>query len=220
MRNLKAVIFDLDGLLVDSEPVWFKVRTEMFGRYGMTWTHDDQKALMGRNTQSWIDYVHDKLGGKLSKREVETQTVEAMAGSYRKHEVRIMPGAEIALEQSSKQFIVGLASGSPYVLIEAALKANGWAKYFSRILSSDDVPQGKPSPDVYVEIMKRMGVQPYESVVVEDSGSGILAGKAAGALVIAIPNERLMPAKEALDSANIVIRSLEAFSEAIGKLRA
>lgn len=218
MKSIKAVVFDLDGLLVDSEPFWFKVRMEMFGRLGMTWTDDDQKALMGRNTQSWIDYVDNKLAGQLSKEEITNQTLEGMIRGYASREIRIMPGAGKALEECSEQFFLGLASGSPQVLIDAALKANGWAKYFSRILSSDDVPQGKPSPDVYIEVMKRMGVHPSATVVVEDSGSGILAGKAAGAVVIAVPNKQLMPPRETLDAADLVITSLESFQTAVRRL--
>src|SRR3990172_9618229 len=86
---IKAVIFDLDGLLVDSEPVWFKVRTEMFGRFGLVWTDDDQKALMGRNTRSWIDYVEDKLDGKLSREEIVRETLEGMVRGYRSEERRV-----------------------------------------------------------------------------------------------------------------------------------
>lgn len=217
-RNIRAVIFDLDGLLVDSEPVWFKVRTEMFRRFGMLWTDGDQKALMGRNTQSWIDYVYDKLAGRLSKEEITRETLEGMIKSYQDRSLRVMPGADQALDYCSGRFTLGLASGSPQVLIDAALQANGWGTYFSQVLTSDEVSQGKPSPDVYVEVMKRMGVHPSESVVVEDSGSGILAGKAAGAAVIAVPNEHLMPPKETLEAADIVIGSLGLFRSAIERL--
>jgi len=218
MKVVKAVVFDLDGLLVDSEPVWFKVRAKMFQRFGMVWTDDDQKALMGRNTKSWIDYVESKLDGKLSREEVVNETLAGMVRNYETHKVRVMPGAGHALDYCIERFTLGLASGSPQVLIDAALRANGWAKYFSRILSSDDVPHGKPSPDVYLEVMRRMEVSPAESVVVEDSGSGILAGKAAGAAVIAVPNEQLMPPKETLEAADVVIGSLESLPTALMKI--
>jgi len=218
MKVVKAVVFDLDGLLVDSEPVWFKVRAKMFQRFGMVWTDDDQKALMGRNTKSWIDYVESKLEGKLSRVEVVNETLEGMVRNYETHKVRVMPGAGHALDYCTERFTLGLASGSPQVLIDAALSANRWADYFSRILSSDEVPLGKPSPDVYLEVMKRMEVSPAESVVVEDSGSGILAGKAAGAAVIAVPNEQLMPPKETLEAADVVIGSLESLPTALMKI--
>ncbi|HLA69560.1 MAG TPA: HAD family phosphatase [Bacteroidota bacterium] len=215
---VKAVIFDLDGLLVDSEPVWFKVRTGMFRRFGLVWTDDDQKALMGRNTRSWIDYVEVKLDGKLSREEIVRETLEGMVRGYRTHEVRIMPGAQDALDYSSERYAIGLASGSPLILIEAALKSNDWTDRFAEVLSSDDVPHGKPAPDVYLEVMKRLGVSPAESVVVEDSGSGILAGKAAGASVVAVPNVNLMPPKDILNAADIVIGSLAALPAAMENL--
>lgn len=212
---LKAVIFDLDGLLVDSEPVWFDVRIEMFGRFGLRWTDTDQKALMGRSTLAWIDYVDQKLEGRLTRAEIEQQTLDSMVHSYRIGKVRVMPGAKEALNLSKSKAILGLASGSPRVLINAAMEANGWRNHFKEILTSDEVGHGKPAPDVYQEIMKRLHVAPGECVVVEDSASGILAGKAAGAFVIAVPNKELMPPTEALQKADAVIESLVSIEEGI-----
>lgn len=205
---IRAVIFDLDGLLVDSEPVWFRVRTEMFGRYGLTWTDDDQKALMGRSTQSWIDYVFDRLGGRLTPEEVRAQTLSAMVREYRTGGVRLMPGANEALSYCVDRFLVGLASGSPPELIGAALEAFGWQSRFRDVLSSDHVAHGKPAPDAYLEVMRRLGVSGPESVVVEDSGSGIQAGRAAKACVAAVPNPLLMPPANALVMADGILPSL------------
>lgn len=215
---IKAVIFDLDGLLVDSEPVWFRVRAEMFKRFSKTWTNDDQKSLMGRNTVAWIDYVEKKLEGRLSRDEIVRETLDGMVRSYQSGEVRVMPGAQIALDYCGKKKLLGLASGSPRILIDAALESNGWKKLFREILSSDEVAKGKPAPDVYLEVMTRLNVKPMESVVVEDSGSGILAGKAAGAKVIAVPNEHLMPAPGALAKADVVIDSLNEVERVLGSL--
>lgn len=215
--KIKAVVFDLDGLLVDSEPMWYKVRTEMFRRFGKIWTDEDQKALMGRNTKSWIDYVNEKLEGKLSREEIVRETLEGMIRGYETHEVRIMPGAQDALDCCSENLVMGLASGSPQVLIDAALKSNSWDGRFSQVVSSDEVAHGKPAPDVYLEAMRRLGVDPRESVVVEDSGSGILAGKTAGAIVVAVPNPQLMPPQEALTAADIVLDSLTSFRSVFQK---
>ncbi|HEY4612647.1 MAG TPA: HAD family phosphatase [Bacteroidota bacterium] len=215
---IKAVIFDLDGLLVDSEPVWFQVRTEMFRRFGLRWTDEDQKALMGRSTEAWIVYVGEKLSGRLTREEIVKETLDGMVGYYRAGTVRVMPGAQAALEYCAARYTVGLASGSPHVLIDAALEVNRWRGFFSKVLSSDEVAHGKPAPDAYREIMKRLNVASYESVVVEDSGSGILAGKAAGTSVVAIPNEHLMPSLDALKAADIVIDSLESIANALQEL--
>lgn len=217
-QTIDAVLFDLDGLLVDSEPVWFRVRTEIFERVGMKWTEADQKELMGKSTGAWIEYLGKKLEGKLTRDEVVGQTLDGMVGAYRNGGVRVMPGAQEAVRYCKGQFEMALASGSPRILIEAALEVNGWQKTFRVVLSSDEVPRGKPAPDVYLEAAKRLGVDPKRCVVVEDSGSGILAGKAAGAAVIAVPNQELMPPKEALDKADVRLDSLEEFEGALKQL--
>ena len=211
---IKAVVFDLDGLLVDSEPVWFRVRTEMFGRFGLTWTDENQKSLMGRSTIAWIDYVDKKLAGRLPREAITQETLDGMIRQYKTGQVRVMPGGRDALEYCSGKFKLGMASGSPRVLIDAALESNNWGGFFQEVLSSDEVAKGKPSPDVYLEVMKRLNVAPHESAVVEDSGSGILAGKASGAKVVAVPNEHLMPPSETLETADIVIDSLASIAEA------
>lgn len=203
-----AVVFDLDGLLVDSEPVWFRVREEMFARYGLVWTYEDQMGLMGRNTQWWVDAVTEKLGGRLDAGTVKSVTLEGMVRNYREGLVPVMPGAQEALEYCAARWPLGLASGSPQLLIDAALEANGWRRYFRETLSTDDVPRGKPAPDAYLQVLGRLSIAPADAVIAEDSGSGILAGKAAGARVAAVPNPALMPAPEALKSAHIVLGSL------------
>lgn len=215
---IRAVIFDLDGLLVDSEPVWFRVRTQMFGRYGLTWTDDDQKALMGRSTQAWIDYVHERLGGRLTPEAVKAETLAAMAHEYRSGGVRLMPGANEVLSHCFDRFLVGLASGSPPELIAAALQAFGWQSRFREVLSSDHVAHGKPAPDAYLEVMRRLGVSGAETLVVEDSGSGIQAGKAANARVAAVPNPLLMPPASALAAADAILPSLHELPVILRKL--
>ena len=215
MRIIQAVVFDLDGLLVDSEPVWFQVRTEMFGRCNLSWTDDDQKALMGRSTAAWIEYVAEKLQGKLTREEIFDETIRGMVTQYRSGNVRVMPGADEAIRYCAVNFTLGLASGSPRVLIDAALRSNGWEHFFPEVVSSDEVPRGKPAPDVYDKAFTQLGVDPRATVVVEDSESGILAGKASQASVIAVPNERLMPSPAGLRAADIVIPSLRSISDAV-----
>ncbi len=218
MKRIQSVVFDLDGLLVDSEPVWFRVREEMFGRYGLTWTDDDQKALMGKSTAAWIEYVDGRLQGKLRRDEILDETIKGMVSQYRSGNVRVMSGAHEALRFCAKFYQLGLASGSPRILIDAALDANGWRHYFAQIISSDEVSRGKPAPDVYAEVMRRLGADPAGTVVLEDSESGILAGKAAGTAVIAVPNEHLMPSPEVLRTADVVIPSLTMIDAAMKKI--
>jgi len=181
-RRIDAVIFDLDGLLVDSEPVWLRVRKEIFSRYDLPWGEEDQNALMGKNTQAWIDDGVRRLGGRLGPDEYKRAVLDGMVSAYRTGSVELMPGAREAVDFCAGRVPVGLASGSPPVLIDAALESNGWKAVFRETLSSDSVPRGKPAPDSYLEVLRRLRIQPDKAVVVEDSGSGILAGKAAGAL--------------------------------------
>lgn len=215
---INAVVFDLDGLLVDSEPMWFRARREIFQRFGLVWTAEDQKQQMGVSTAMWAGYLAQKLQGKLSREEIVTESLGKMAFYYRNGEVRIMPGAREALAYCAGKYKLGLASGSPKLLIDAALRGANWRHFFSEVVSSDAVNRGKPAPDVYLEAMKRMGVAAAETAVVEDSGGGILAGKAAGAQVIAVPNPEMMPAPEALRQADVVIDSLVAFRRAVAAL--
>jgi len=218
VKTLQAVVFDLDGLLVDSEPAWYRVRTEMVGRFGLTWTDDDQKALMGKSTAAWIEYVHGKLQGRLSREEVFDQTISGMVSHYRAGNVRVMPGAVEALRYCLRSSKLGLASGSPKVLIDEALRSNGWERTFTQVISSDTVARGKPSPDVYLKVMRLLGVELSATLIVEDSESGILAGKTAGAAVVAVPREKLMPSRDALQTADVVIPSLLNLEDAINKI--
>lgn len=215
---IQAVVFDLDGLLVDSEPMWFRARREIFQRFGLVWTEEDQTKQMGVSTAMWADYLAQKLQGKLSREEIVNESLRKMASYYQTGEVRIMPGAHEALAYSANLYKLGLASGSPKLLINAALSGANWRHFFSEVISSDEVNHGKPAPDVYLAAMKKMGIAAAETAVVEDSGGGILAGKAAGAKVIAVPNPAMMPAPEALRQAEVVIDSLVAFRRAVEAL--
>jgi HAD superfamily hydrolase (TIGR01509 family) len=215
---LTAVIFDLDGLLMDTEPVWHQARIDLFKRFGLTWTKEDQERCMGVSTSAWVNAMVEKLGGRLSPSAVLEEILSRMAESYAKGDVQILPGARLALEFTSTRFRLGLASGSPRRLIDAALAGAKWTVYFQEVLSSDDVRSGKPKPDVYVEIMRRIRVRADETVVVEDSGNGILAGLAAGAKVVAVPNRFMRPSADILDKATAVIGSLEHLSEALARL--
>jgi len=212
---IKAVIFDLDGLLVDSEPVWYRARNDLFQRFGMAWTNDDQKRLMGVSTAAWTDYLEQKLQDRMSREEIVSESLGTMISRYQAGEVPLMPGARETLEFCSGKFALALASGSPKLLIDAALRGARWRHFFSEVVSSDEVARGKPAPDVYLETMTRLGVAAAETVIVEDSGGGIVAGKAAGARVVAIPNPQMMPAPEALRQADVVIESLFSLSRVV-----
>jgi HAD superfamily hydrolase (TIGR01509 family) len=215
---IKAIIFDLDGLLINSEPLWLKAKIDFMKELNNVWTNEDQENSMGVSTQTWVDYIHRKINGVVSKEHVLKGIVERMKNYYNNGEIELMPGANEALNFASENFKVGLASGSYKELLCGAVKSNKWEKVFDEILSSDDMERGKPNPDIYIEIMKRMDVSPQESVVLEDSRDGIKAGVAAGAKVIAVPSKEVPVPQEVLDSAYAITDTLFAFPKIIKEL--
>jgi HAD superfamily hydrolase (TIGR01509 family) len=205
---IEAVIFDMDGLLVDSEPAWFRARVDLLQQHGATWTDPDQLSMAGVHTNVWVEAVHDKLNGELSPEQVLDEIVTRMATYYEQGEVPILPGATEAIVACTERYRVGLASGSPQRLIEACLRGAGWNEYFECLITGDELEHGKPAPDVYLELARRMDLDLETTVVVEDSGAGIKSGKAAGAKVVAVPNQHTNPGPEVVALADACIPTL------------
>lgn len=214
---IEAVIFDMDGLLVDSEPVWYRARVDLLTEHGKTWSEADQRSCAGVHTDVWVGALFDKLDAQLSREDVLEDIITRMAGYYRRAEVPVLEGASDALQACAERYRVGLASGSPQRLIEACLMGAGWSGYFEESISSDELEHGKPAPDVYLELMRRMSLEPRMTAVVEDSGAGIRSGKAAGAYVIAVPNPSTDPGPETLGLADVRIHSLRELVGALEK---
>ena len=206
---VEAVIFDMDGLLVDSEPLWQRARIEAFGAERLRWTPEDQERIMGRSTQSWAAYLAERLEHAFTPQEIIARVVGQMVSYYRQA-VPLMPGAETVLQRLAPDFVLGVASGSPRALLEAILERTGWGPLFRVVVSSDDVAQGKPAPDTYLLAIERLGIFAGRVAVVEDSANGILAGVAAGAHVIAVPAPYHRPSEEVLARADRVLPSLDA----------
>lgn len=215
---IKAVIFDMDGLLIDSEPVWFRAKEDLLKEINYKWTWEDQKNSMGVSTETWVNYVYNFADQKFTKEEVLHGITDRMKTYYKNGEIDLMPGANEALQFAKNNFKVGLASGSYKDLLYGAVKSNNWESIFEEILSSDDMERGKPQPDIYLEVMKRLGVLPEECIVLEDSRDGIKAGVAAGAKVITVPSKDVPVPPEVLDSAYAVIDSLNDFSQIVNEL--
>lgn len=208
---IEAVIFDMDGLLVDSEPVWDQARRSMADRAGKTWTEDDHKAVMGVSTREWADYMIDRLELSLSPQAVVDEVIERMVEMYRTG-IPWFPGALDAVDLAARHFRTALASGSHPTLVEAVTADAAIQGKFEVIVSADEVGAGKPAPDVYLAAAERLGVEPASCVCLEDSGNGILAGVRAGMQVIAVPDSRFPPAQDALARAHLVIPSLAELS--------
>jgi HAD superfamily hydrolase (TIGR01509 family) len=213
---IKAIIFDFDGLLIDSEPVWFKARKAILNEFYLDWTWNDQKNTLGVSTKDWVCYMSGKLGDKIAPEEILNRVITKMKEFYTKGEAKSKPGADEALEFcKNRKFIMGLASGSYKDLLLSAVRSKRWEEYFNEILSSDDLKNGKPAPDIYIEILRRLRLKPEESIILEDSRDGIKAGIAAGTNVIAVPSPEIQIPEEVLKSANRVIPSLIDLPETI-----
>jgi HAD superfamily hydrolase (TIGR01509 family) len=202
-----AVVFDMDGVLVDSEPVWEEVRRAVVAEHGGRWAADAQQRLMGMNTAEWTRYLSDDLGVGLSPDAVGELVIRRMADRYAAH-LPLLPGAVAAVDRAARRWPVGLASSSPRVLIDTVLAAAGIGDRFAVTVSSDEVARGKPDPDIYRTATARLGVPPGRCVAVEDSSNGLRAATAAGLRVIAVPRPEHPPAPDALAGAAIVLRSL------------
>jgi HAD superfamily hydrolase (TIGR01509 family) len=204
---IEAVVFDLDGVLIDSEPVWEEVRRGLVAERGGHWAPDAQRRLMGMSTPEWATYLSQDLGVGLPPDEVAATVIDRMAVRYREH-LPLMPGAVEAVQRLAARWPLGLASSAPAVLIDTVLEAAGLRPYFQVTMSTEQVPHGKPAPDIYLAVTSRLGVEPARCAAVEDSSNGLRSAAAAGMRVIAIPHPRYPPDPDALAAASLVLPTL------------
>jgi HAD superfamily hydrolase (TIGR01509 family) len=205
---IEAVVFDLDGVLLDSEQVWDSAREQLARERGGRWHENAQRDMMGMSSLEWSRYMHETIGLPEPPDEINAEVVARMAQLYRKH-LPVLPGAREAVERLAARWPLGLASSSNRELIDLALEELGVADLFRATVSSEEVERGKPAPDVYLEAARRLDVDPQLAAAVEDSENGIRAAKAAAMEVIAIPNAQFPPGDEALAQADVVLGSLD-----------
>jgi HAD superfamily hydrolase (TIGR01509 family) len=205
--SIDAVVFDLDGVLLQSEEVWDAVRQTYVLERGGRYDRDIQRAMMGMNSIEWSRYLHDVAGVPDEPALINDEVVRRMLDSYRTH-LPLIDGATDAVRRLAATYPLGVASSSNRAVIDAALDIAGLAPFFRTTVSSEEVPRGKPAPDVYQEAARRLGVDPARCAAIEDSHGGIRSAKAAGMLVIVIPNQRYPPDNDALAQADVEIRSL------------
>jgi len=208
------VIFDMDGVLIDSEHVWDDVREQLAHERGGRWHPGAQRAMMGMSSTEWSRYMHDRIGLAESPREINRIVVERMVERYAGGPPWI-PGAVEAVRRLAGDFVLGLASSSNRELIDGVLAAGSIADLFAGTVSSEEVGAGKPAPDVYLEAARRIGVEPSACTAVEDSHNGIHAAKAAGMRCIAIPNPRFPPGADALAEADVVLDTLAGLTASV-----
>ena len=206
MTTTAAVVFDLDGLLIDSEQVWDAVREELARERGGRYDETAQRDMMGMSSPEWSRYMHERVGLAESPEEINRIVVERMVERYAEGPPWV-GGALDAVRRIAAAFTLGLASSSNRELIDLVLAAGGIAGLFAATCSSEEVAAGKPAPDVYLEVARRLGVDAAECTAVEDSHSGIRSAKAAGMRCVAVPNAHFPPG-DAVAEADLVLGSL------------
>jgi HAD superfamily hydrolase (TIGR01509 family) len=206
--KIRAVIFDLDGVLVDSEQVWDAARRQLTEHSGGRWSESATQDMMGMSSTEWSRYMYEELGVKMPPEEISAAVVKRMEGLYREH-LPLIPGACEAVERVAARWPLGLASSANRPVIEVVLELSGLGYFFETTVSTEEVARGKPAPDVYLEAARRLRVDPALCAAVEDSSSGILSAHAAGMRVVAIPNRTFPPSEAALKAADAAIPSVQ-----------
>lgn len=212
--TIDAVIFDMDGVLVDSEPTWGEVRRRFALDHGGRWPDGATEALQGMATPEWARYMHDELGVDLPADEVASQVIDLMADTYGEGPP-LLDGAVDAVARLAERWPLGLASSSPTRLITHVLDAAGLAGSFRVTLSTEEVGPGKPAPDVYLRVAERLGMAPQRCAAVEDSTNGLRSALAAGMRVIAVPTASFPPDPDVLARAAAVLPDLDALTPAV-----
>lgn len=204
---IAAVIFDLDGVLVDSEQLWDDARRELVRERGETWRPGATRAMMGMSSLEWSRYMHDELRVDMAPEEISTGVVERLERLYRER-LPLYPGAVETVAAVAERHRLGLASSANRQIIDLVLELAGLRRFFEATVSSEEVPRGKPAPDVYLEAARRLRVSPERCAAVEDSANGIRSAAAAEMKVVAIPNREFPPDDEALGLTAAVLSSL------------
>jgi len=205
---MQAVIFDLDGVLIDSEGRWDEIRRRLAQEAGRPWPAEATRAMQGMSTSEWSGHLVSRVGLPGTAERVAEQVIAAMAELYAR-DVPLIPGAVEAVQRLAARWPLGLASSSPRTLIDAVLAASGLDGQFQVTVSTEEVAAGKPSPVVYSRVVGLLGVDPAQTVAVEDSSNGLRSASGAGLVVVAVPHDAFPPADDALALAAVTLGSLD-----------
>lgn len=188
---IRAVIFDMDGVMIDSEPIWEKTERILLGRRGMDYNPTYRDKIVGLNQNDSGELLKETFGLPETVREIINERIEILLGLYEK-ELVIVPGLLPLLKKlKEKGYLLAVASSSPYRVIKFVLDKFSLHYFFRVVVSGDFVELGKPNPDIYLHTAKELGATPAECIVIEDSINGLKSAKAAGMLCIAVPDKRL-----------------------------
>lgn len=215
---MDAVIFDLDGVLVDSETLWDEIRRSVVAEHGGEWTDEATRAMQGMSTPEWARYLVDTLGTELSAEEA-AETVIARMGQRYEADPPILPGAAETARTVAERYRCAIASSSPPVLINAFLTATDLTGLIPTTVSSEQVDSGKPDPAVYLEAASRLGAAPEKCVAIEDSTNGLRAALAADMTVIGMPNPDFPPDSAVLARASTILNRITELPDALEQLQ-
>jgi beta-phosphoglucomutase-like phosphatase (HAD superfamily) len=187
MQFVAAVVFDLDGVLIDSEPIWTSVRKDFVAREGGVWHPDAQRRMVGMSTAEWSRYISAELEVPLPPSEIGFRVVDAMSVRYG-DQPPLVDGAVDTVRALATRWRLAMASSSPRLLIDRVLESSDLGALIRISVSSEEVERGKPAPDVYWRVADSLGVTPEACVAIEDSQNGVRSALAADMRVIAIPD--------------------------------
>jgi HAD superfamily hydrolase (TIGR01509 family) len=209
MPAISAIVLDLDGVVVDTEEVWDRERRAYVAAHGGTWTDAATRAMQGMSSSEWAAYLRDELGAGGDPADISREVAAGVVAEVRRS-LPLLPGAVDAVSALAERFPLGLASSANREVIDAVLAGAGLTDRFAATVSSEEVPRGKPAPDVYLEAARRMGADPATTAAVEDSSNGLRSAHAAGMVVIATPNRAFPPAPDALALATVTVDGIAA----------
>jgi HAD superfamily hydrolase (TIGR01509 family) len=202
-----AVVFDLDGVLIESEQVWDTAREELVRERGGTWQDRATADMMGMSSPEWSRYLRDRLDVPMDPGEINADVVRRVMSAYEGH-LPLLPHAVETVRELGRRWPLGVASSSNRPIIDLVLDRSGLAPCFAAVVSSEEVERGKPAPDVYLAVARRLGADPTACVAIEDSANGIRSAVAAGMRTIAVPNREFRPPDDVLATAATVVSSL------------
>lgn len=212
--SCEAVVFDMDGIIIDSEPYWERARLAVVAKFGGTYHAGVAADVMGMSPPEWAHYLRTRIGVPLSEPQIIVAIVERLADAYR-CDRPFFPGAIAAVRAIGARWPTGLASATGRDLIDLVVSLAGLHDVLRVTVSGAEVAHGKPAPDVYLRALEKLGAAPGRSVAIEDSSNGIRAGKNAGMRVVAVPNAEFPPTAQAVALADIVLPRIADVTPAI-----
>ena len=211
--TLRATLFDMDGLLIDSEILWHKAELEIFGDLGVPISDTGDRSTKGMFVGEVVDFWFERSAWAGPSRDEVVSMLLARVGDLVESEGRMLPGAQYAIDLCAKRGPLGLASSTPLQLIYRCLDHFGLRDYFQTVQSAEFEPFGKPHPGVFLSAAASLDVAAADCLVIEDSAAGVMAGVAAHMTVVAVPTPE-DAGQPAFARADLVLRSLDELTSA------